>query len=87
MQVINAAAARELFPNVVGEIRSATLASGYAILDMGPDTYGVMVDGELVACCPQRDAAHEAGKRAWHDKNAARRQARKARKARKARRV
>lgn len=78
MQVINATEARNLFPKVVGEIRSATLASGYAILDMGTEAYGVMVAGEMVACCQTRDAAHDAGRNApkpWDSKRTAKRRA------------
>jgi len=81
MQVINATQARDLFPKVIGDIRSATLASGYAVLDMGPSAYGVMVAGRMVACCPTRDAAHEAGRDApkpWDSKRTLQRKAKRA---------
>ena len=61
---INAAQARAMFPKVVGEIAGAELRGGFAILDMGPKAFGVMVAGEMVACCPNRRAAIKAGERA-----------------------
>lgn len=70
---INAAQARAMFPQVRGEMRGAELRGGFAILDMGPKAFGVMVAGEMVACCPNRRAAIAAGEKAadaadrWND--------------------
>jgi len=60
---LNAADARKLFPRVVGTINGAHLHSGYAVLDMGPGAYGVMVRGEFVGCCPDYRHAMDAGAR------------------------
>lgn len=57
MTQIDAAAARTMFPKVVGPILGADLWSGFAILDMGVGAYGVMVAGKFVACCPDYTAA------------------------------
>jgi len=64
MTKIDAAQARALYPQVKGEIRGADLWSGFAILDMGPGAYGVMVAGKFVACCPDYSHAKKAGEKA-----------------------
>ena len=58
---LTATEARAMFPSVVGTINGATLYSGFAILDMGPRAYGVMVGGEFRACCPTKTHARRAG--------------------------
>lgn len=65
MEIINldAAAARAMFPDVVGTILGAELHSGFAILDMGRRAFGVMVGGKFVACCPTYRHAKRAGER------------------------
>ena len=60
---INAAEARAMFPKVIGTINGAELHSGYAILDMGPRAYAVMIAGEWRACCPSRKYAKAFGER------------------------
>lgn len=61
---INAAQAAAMFPRVVGQIAGAELHGGFAVLEMGPKAFGVMVGGEMVACCPNKRAALAAGRRA-----------------------
>jgi hypothetical protein len=60
---LTAAEARAMFPAVVGTINGATLYSGFAVLDMGPKSFGVMVRGEFRACCPTKYHARRAGVR------------------------
>jgi len=60
---LNATDARAMFPSVVGTINGATLYSGFAILDMGPKSFGVMVRGEFRACCPTKAHAKRAGEK------------------------
>lgn len=61
MTKIDAKQAAAMFPQVRGTIRSADLWSGFAILDMGPDAYGVVVRGKFVACTPSYTTAKRAG--------------------------
>jgi hypothetical protein len=58
---LNATDAKKMFPNVKGDIWGADLWSGFAVLDMGPNSYGVMVKGEFVACSTCYSAAKRAG--------------------------
>jgi len=62
MEYIDASAAKELYPNVKGDIFGAVLFSGFAVLDMGVGAMGVMVAGKMVACCPDFDHALTAGR-------------------------
>lgn len=61
---INAAQAAAMFPKVIGAIAGAELHGGFAVLNMGPKAFGVMVAGEMVACCPNKKAALAAGRKA-----------------------
>jgi len=63
MEYIDATAAKELYPNVKGDIFGAVLFSGFAVLDMGVGAMGVMVAGKFVACCPTFDDAVNAGRK------------------------
>jgi hypothetical protein len=64
MTHIDAAAAKAMFPKVIGPIFGADLWSGFAILDMGTGAYGVMVGGKFVACSPDYTSAKENGENA-----------------------
>lgn len=55
--------ARGMFTNVVGTIERAELHSGFAILFMGANAFGVMVRGQMVGCCPTYSHAKRAGER------------------------
>jgi hypothetical protein len=61
---LNSAEATKMFPNVKGEIRSADLHSGYAVLDMGVGAYAVVCTAQFVACCPDYGSAMKAGEKA-----------------------
>lgn len=63
MEYIDAKAARELYPNVKGDIFGAVLFSGFAVLDMGVGAIAAMVAGKMVACCPTFDHALAAGRK------------------------
>lgn len=60
---IDAVAAQQMFPKVVGHIFGADLWSGFAILDMGVGAHAVMVAGKLIACCPSYSHARRAGEK------------------------
>jgi len=60
---LNTTEAHAMYPHVHGHINSATLYSGFAILDMGLKSFGVMVRGEFRACCPSMKYAKAAGER------------------------
>lgn len=64
MTKIDAQTAAQMYPFVRGEIRGADLWSGFAVLDMGPNAFGVVVLGEFIACTPTYIAALRAGERA-----------------------
>jgi hypothetical protein len=61
MTHIDAAAAKAMFPKIVGPILGADLWSGFAILDMGPGAHGVMIAGKFEACCPDYTSAKTFG--------------------------
>lgn len=61
MTKIDAQHATQMFPFVRGEIRGADLWSGFAVLDMGPKAYGVVVAGQFLACSEKYSSAKRAG--------------------------
>lgn len=64
MTKIDGQTATRLYPFVRGDIRGADLWSGFAVLDMGPAAFGVVVRGQFIACSPNYSAAKRAGEQA-----------------------
>ena len=58
--VLNAKQARAIFPKVVGTIYGAVQYRHGFVLNMGPKSFGVMVYGNFIACCPSVTKACQA---------------------------